>query len=72
MVTVIGERRGGGARVVAAAVYAEVPQLHVGLASPAPTTVHSPGVARLAAEEAERAAAAPAGLVHRLAGVLES
>lgn len=70
VVTVIGEQR-GGAQVVAAAAYAEVPQLHVGLASAAPTEVHSPGVARLAAEEAERAAAS-AWLVHRLAGVLES
>lgn len=71
MVTVIGGRRRRGAQVVAAAAYAEVHQLHVGLASAAPTEVHSPGVTRLAAEEAERAAAS-AWFVHRLAGILES
>lgn len=57
-------------RVVAAG--AEVPQLDVGLVAPAaaPAAVHSLGIAHLAPEVAEHAAAAPAGHVDQLAGVL--
>lgn len=67
-----GRRRRRRAPVVdVVAARAEVPQLDVGLAPlAAPAAVHSLGVAHLAPEVVEQAAAAPAGHVHQLAGVL--